>query len=150
MPVSALRVFGQWITHHPWTEVTEAEDVNTKWVNYVKTTMMQAYRRYFPVRSVAVHPNDAPWMSSCIKRLLRRRNRLYYTDPVLYSGVKNRVIREIKSAKKRYYPDKVHHLKQANSSQWFNKVNSLCGLQKLSTSLPCTSHSTFRDTGKGD
>ena len=52
-------------------------------------------------------------------------------------GVRNR---EIKSAKKQYYPDKVHHLKQANRSQWFYRVKLLCGLQKLSTSLPCPSH----------
>ena len=42
IPDSALREFGQWLTHHPWTEVTQAEDVNTKWANYVNTTMMQA------------------------------------------------------------------------------------------------------------
>ena len=92
MPVSALRVFGQWITHHPWTEVTEAEDVNTKWENHVNTTT-QAYHLYFPVRRVVEHPNDTPWMSTRIKRLLRQRNRLYHTDNVLYREVRNSVIR---------------------------------------------------------
>ena len=139
MPDSAVRDFGQWVTHHPWTEVTGAEDVNIKWGNYVTTTM-QAYHHYFPVRKVTVHPSDAPWMSPRIKRLLRQRNRLYYTDPARYRGVRNRVIREIKIEKRRYYPDKIKHLKQANSSQWFYKVKLLCGLQKQSPTLPCTSH----------
>ena len=139
LPDSGMREFGQWITRHPWTEVTEAENVNDKWGNYVATTT-QAFHRCFPVKKIVVHPNDAPWMTPRIKRLIRQKNRLYHSDPVLYRAARNRVIREIKSAKKRFYPEKVHHLKQANSSQWFNKVKSLCGLNKRSPSFPCTSH----------
>ena len=139
LPDSAMRNFGQWITRHNWSEVTGADDVHTKWTNYVDTTT-QAFHRFFPIKSVDVHPKDAPWMSARIKRLLRQRNRLYHTDSVLYRAARNRVIREIKSAKKRYYPDKIHHLKQANSSQWFHKVKSLCGLQRQTPSFPCLSH----------
>ncbi len=53
MPDSSLREFGQWITRHPWTEVTEPEDVNIKWKNYVNTTV-QAFHHYFPAKSVHV------------------------------------------------------------------------------------------------
>ena len=44
------------------------------------------------------------------------------------------------TAKKRFHPDKFHYLEHANSSQWFSKVKSLCGLKSKTTSLPCTSH----------
>ncbi|MPC47251.1 hypothetical protein E2C01_040992 [Portunus trituberculatus] len=47
MPDSALREFGQWMTHHPWTELLEVDDVHTKWHNYVTTTP-EAFHHYFP------------------------------------------------------------------------------------------------------
>ena len=139
MPDSALREFGQWITKHPWTEVLGEEDVHTKWNNYITTTM-EAYHRCFPTRNGLLHPKDAAWMTPRIKRLLRQRNRVYHTNPALYRGTRNKVIREIKAAKKKYYPEKIHHLKQANSSQWYYKVKSLCGLQKQSAPLAFMSH----------
>lgn len=46
-------------------------------------------------------------------------------DTSHYKRVGNRVIREIKAAKLTYYPDKIHYLKQANSRQWYSKINYL-------------------------
>ena len=140
MPDSAMREFGQWVTQHQWTEVLEEEDVHTKWQNYVSTTT-EAFHHYFPAKSVTVHhPSDAPWMTPKIKRLMRQRNWAYHSCPVQYRKVRNRVIREIKTAKANYYPDKLHRLKLANNRQWFSKIKALCGLQKQASSFPCTSH----------
>ena len=140
MPDSAMREFGRWIVEHPWTEVLAAEDVETKWRNY-STTTTEAFHHFFPVKDFSVHPSDAPWMTPHIKRLMKQRNRAYYTDRALFRSLRNKVIREIRRAKSSYYPEKLHHLKQQNSSQWFGKIKSLCGLQTHQTShLPCTSH----------
>ena len=108
--------------------------MHTKWENYVHTTM-QAFHYYFPVKSIPVHPTDGHWLSLRIKRLLHQRIKLFYTDPAEYRRIRNIVIREIKTTKKLFYPDKLHHLKHANSSQWFSKVKSLCGLQGKTTYL---------------
>ena len=139
MPDSAMREFGQWLTHHPWTEVLEEEDVHTKWRNYFTTTT-EAFHHYFPTKDITVDPSDAPWMTPCIKRLLRQRDRAFHSSPDQYRSLRNRVIREIKKAKASYYPDKIHHLKLTNNRQWYDKIKSLCGLQKQASSLPCVSH----------
>ncbi|XP_076067741.1 uncharacterized protein LOC143040545 [Oratosquilla oratoria] len=62
---------------------------------------------------------NAPWMTPRIKRLIKQRNRAYYTDRPLFRSLRNKVIKEISIAKSSYYPNKVEHLKQQNNSQWF-------------------------------
>lgn len=131
---SALRQFGQWITNYPWIEVITAEDVNTKWENY-HTSVMEAYHHYFPPKTTRKHPSDLPWITPRIKRLLDQRNKAFYTNKDLYKQLRNRVIREIREAKKTYYPNKVHHLLQSNTSQWYTKIRDLCGLSKKRTSI---------------
>ncbi|XP_063876996.1 uncharacterized protein LOC135109531 [Scylla paramamosain] len=139
MPDSAMREVGQWVTQHPWTEVLDVEDVNSKWHNYVTSTT-EAFHRYFPAKNVTVHTSDASWMTPSIKRLMHQRMWSFHSCPVLYRKLRNRVIREIKAAKSSYYPDKIHHFKKANNRQWYASSKALCDLQKHTSSLPCTSH----------
>ena len=107
----------------------ETEGVHEKWENFVTTTT-EAFNRYFPAKRVTVHSSDAPWMTPRLKRLISQRNWAFHSCPVLYRKVRNRVIREIKTVKARYYPDKIHQLKHANNTQWYNRIKALCGLQK--------------------
>ncbi|XP_076064938.1 uncharacterized protein LOC143038979 [Oratosquilla oratoria] len=140
MPDSAMREFGRWIVEYPWTEVLEAEDVETKWKNY-STTTTEAFHFFFPVKDFSVNRSDAPWMTPRIKRLIKQRNRAYYTDRPLFRSLRNKVIKEISIAKSSYYPNKIEHLKTQNNSQWFSKIKALCGLQNNQAShLPCASH----------
>ena len=139
MPDSAMREFGQWVVQHTWTEVTAVDDVHDKWRNYTRTTT-EAFHRFFPVKSFPVHHSDAPWITPRIKRLISQRDRAFHTDTALYKRARNRVIREIKAAKTSFYPSKIHHLKQANNKQWHYKIKTLCGLNKHTSTLPCTSH----------
>ena len=139
MPDSSVREFGRWIVQHPWREVLDAEDVETKWRNYTITTT-EAFHHFFPVKDFSVNPSDAQWMTPRLKRLIKQRNRAFYIDRALFRSLRNKVIREIRAAKLSYYPDKLHHLKQQDSSKWFSRIKALCGLQKQSSTLPCTSH----------
>ncbi|MPC50695.1 hypothetical protein E2C01_044524 [Portunus trituberculatus] len=98
MADSALRLFGQCVTQHPWNEVLQVEDVHKKWSNFVSTTSA-AFHHYFPAKTVTVHLSDAPCMMPRIKRLIKRRNWAFHTCPIQYRKVRNKVIREIKIAK---------------------------------------------------
>ncbi|XP_076033182.1 uncharacterized protein LOC143020617 [Oratosquilla oratoria] len=141
MPDSAMREFGRWIVEHPWPEVLNVEDVETKWTNY-STTTIEAFHHFFPVKDFSVHHSDAPWMTPHIKRLIKQRNKAFYTDRAQFRFLRNKVIREIITAKSSYYPNKLQHLKQQrNNTQWFSKIRALCGLQGNKTShLPCISN----------
>lgn len=141
---SAVRQFGQWVVRYPWTEVLTVDDVCTKWDNYVSTTT-QAYHHFFPTKRMTMHSSDVPWITPRVKRLMQQRNRAFYIDSSLYRTLRNKVIREIRSAKKSFYPTKIHHLKQASISQWFTKVKDLCGIKKQSSSLSCIADLTCEE-----
>lgn len=122
---SAIRQFGQWVGRSPWTEVITADDVCTKWDNYVTTTT-QVYHHFFPTKTTIVHPSDVPWITLRIKRLMRQRNNTQHSNNInLYRRILNLVIREIRSTKISFYPTIIHHLKEASVSQWFTKINDI-------------------------
>ena len=115
------------------------DDSHTKWRNTDAITA--AFYHYFSIKTFPVHPSNIPWMiPPQKKRFICQRNRPFYFDLALYKKVRNTVIREIKATKATFYPDKIQHLKQANNRQWYSKIKALCGLDKPSPSLPCTSH----------
>ena len=146
---SAIRHFGQWITQHPWTEVTSCEDVETKWNQY-HATITQAYHHFFPEKTVSLHPADAPWITHRIKRLIQERDRAFHhhqTD--LYKGLRNKVIREIRYAKKAHYPSKLQHLKHRNIGQWYDGIKNLIGCDRNKpSSLPFISHLSSQEAAQ--
>ena len=140
---SGIRLFGQWISQHPWMEVLSFADVQSKWDNYHQT-ITEAYHHFFPEKTVSLHPADAPWITHRVKRLMQQRNRAHHrrnTD--LYKQLRNKIIREIRAAKKAHYPTKLRHLKQTNICQWYSKIRTLIGSQKQNfTSFPCVNQLT--------
>ena len=78
----------------------EAEDVEDKWNNYHHTAM-QALHRYFREKSVQLHLADTPWIT--VTTVL---DYSAYTcsNIASYRSLRNKVIREIKTAKKTHYP----------------------------------------------
>lgn len=136
---SATRSFGQWITHHRWTEVLTVEDVHDKWSNYTDT-ITAAYQHFFPTKTRRVHPSDTPWITPRIKRLIEQRNQAFHNNPSHYKYLRNKVIREIKTTKATYYPTRIHSLKQSNISKWYTKIKDLCGLKNNTSPIPGVSH----------
>ncbi len=137
-PDSAIREFGQWLVNYPWTEVLTVDDVNTKWENF-STTATRSYHHFFPTKRTKMHPTDVPWITPRIKKLITQRNKAFFNMRGQYRRLRNKVIREIRRAKKTYYPTRIHNLKQANTNQWFSKIKDLCGISKQSSPIPCVS-----------
>ena len=71
---------------------------------------------------------------------MKQRNQAFYTNTESYRRLRNKVIRKIRSAKLNYYPNKLHHLKQSNTRQWYSKIKDICGIGCSSDSIPCVSH----------
>merc|ERR1712035_150630 len=97
---------------HPWTEVIGAESVEDKWEAY-QDTVMEAYHHCFPEKTVQLHPSDAPWVTHRIKRIMQQRDRAHRLRNMdLYKRLRNKVIREIRIAKKNY-----HHQRWSSGQQ---------------------------------
>ena len=87
-----------------------------------------------PHKSVVIRPKDKPWMSSEIRRNIKKRRRLFYefkrtnSDSIRqdYKGIRNKVVSMIKEAKT------VHEAKiesilsnaEINSKKWWSILKS--------------------------
>ena len=82
-----------------------------------------------PLRSKAIHSRDPPWINSGLKDLIRRRQRaLAENDQPMFRFLRNRVNRERKICRWRYYDSKVSQLKECKPSAWWSGVKKLSGM----------------------
>ena len=82
-----------------------------------------------PLRSKAIHSRDPPWINSGLKDLIRRRQRaLAENNQPMFRFLRNRVNRERKICRWRYYDSKVSQLKECKPSAWWSGVKKLSGM----------------------
>ena len=76
-----------------------------------------------PLRSKAIHSRDPPWINSSLKDLIRRWQRaLAENNQPMFRFLRNRVNRERKICRWRYYDSKVSQLKECKPSAWWSGV----------------------------
>ena len=86
-----------------------------------------------PIRSKKVHSTEPPWITSTLKELiLRRQSALSCGDDNLFRVLRNRVNRERKLCRTKYFHAKVEHLKKCKPSAWWTEVKRLSGCSPAS------------------
>ena len=82
-----------------------------------------------PLRSKTIHLSKPPWMNSTLKRLIRSRQiALAQGNHDEFRRLRNRVNRERKTCRSKYYHAKVQHLKESKPSLWWKEVKKLSGM----------------------
>ena len=82
-----------------------------------------------PLRSKTIHSRDPPWVNQALKDLIKRRQRaLAENNQPMFRFLRNRVNRERKFCRQRYYDSKVSQLKECKPSAWWNEVKKLSGM----------------------
>ena len=81
-----------------------------------------------PVQSRRVHSTEPPWITSTLKELIQARQRaLSRGDNQHFREFRNRVNRERKGCRAKYFQAKVEHLKECKPSAWWTEVKKLSG-----------------------
>ena len=103
------------------------------------------FPRIYTTKTVVIRPQDKPWMSSNIRKAIRKRNRLLkihskrnsLSSWEKYRSQRNFTTALIRSSKKQYYAKLNNKLQDPNTSskKWWGIVKSLYG-QKLQTTVP--------------
>lgn len=84
-----------------------------------------------PARTVKIHTCDAPWITGHLKSLIQKRQQAFVQNrPVLFRYYRNRVNRERKSCKSKYYQAKLKDLKDNEPKKWWSECKRLCGMSK--------------------
>ena len=85
-----------------------------------------------PVESKTVISNEPAWITSSLKALIRKRQKALNSGNVHeFKQLRNRVNRERKKCRSRYYEAKVKHLKCCKPSDWWNEIKKLSGMKSV-------------------
>ncbi|CAH1250897.1 Hypp8934 [Branchiostoma lanceolatum] len=125
---SDLRAFGSWITSHNWDEVLQETNTQAKSTTFY-TTLNQAIEKFLPAKTVRTHCRDKPWITPMIKSLISKRQRAFKKgDTCTWKHLRNKIAREISTAKNKHYHDNIKHLKSADPRKWYQNIKQMANL----------------------
>ena len=94
-----------------------------------------------PLESKTIISNEPAWITSSSKALIGKRQKaLNSGNDQEFKQLRNRVNREMKKCRSRYYEAKVKHLKSCKPSDWWNEVRKLSGMR----SVYCSKDEVYR------
>lgn len=132
-----------------WTCLSDDITINDK-CDYLTSKIKNAASESIPNKTALIRPSDQTWVNGHIRKLIRKRKRLYRrakrtnndTCWANFRAQRNKVISEIKKAKTKYNDDLSDKLKNCNTDpKLFWKVSKqLLNLNKSQRSLPDLQH----------
>ena len=85
-----------------------------------------------PLKTFKLHINDQQWITAEFKKLIKLRQRAFAKgDKDLFHVYRNRVNRERKFCRARFYLSKVQDLKETKPSQWWSDFKKIAGHRLL-------------------
>jgi len=113
-----------------WNEIFDEQDFESLCTNFVEK-LKNIFDEFVPHKEIVIRPNDRPWMNGLIRKLMRERNRKHKIakrknrplDWQQFRTIRNRVISEIRKAK-RNYDEKLDHKinNECNTKCWWRLV----------------------------
>ena len=114
--------------------MTSALETCAEKVSLLEQIITTGLDRILPIQSRRVHSTEPPWITSTLKELIQARQRaLSRWDDQQFREIRNRVNRERKACRAKYFQVKVEHLKECKPSAWWNEVKKLSGCSPAST-----------------
>ena len=144
LPDSKIRDFGQWLTSESWESITDIADP-TEQVEVFEKLITQKTNEHFPLKVTKLGVGDAPFMTSELKTLKRRRMNEYkkHLKSPKYYKLKNEFEAKFEKAAESFLRKNVDTLKQVNPGQAYNvlkKMGALPGECEEGSSFTLPSH----------
>ena len=135
MRPSSKKAFGRFLSTIDWSYLELFKSIDDKY-NYFNTMILTGLNIIMPIKSIKLHINDVPWMTGHLKGLINRRQRaLKENNQIQFRFYRNRVNRERKLAKSKYYEAKVKEIKDTEPKKWWSECKRLCGMSKPKTDI---------------
>ena len=88
-----------------------------------------------PLKLKTIHSNEPPWISATLKDLIKKRQKALAQGHVnKFKQLRNRVNRECKLCRSKFYAAKIQHLKDCQPSTRWKEVKRICGMTSPSSS----------------
>ena len=125
-PESGLRKMKTWFMEKTWEEVYCLESAHEK-AELFQNILLQKLEEIFPEKILKINSDDQPWISFKLKRLDRRRKRVFRKErkSEKWKKLDKLFKQEMKSEKEKFYQQSVADLKLANPSKWFTCLKKI-------------------------
>ena len=125
-PESGLRKMKTWFMEKTWEEVYCLESAHEK-AELFQNILLQKLEEIFPEKILKINSDDQPWISFKLKRLDRRRKRVFRKErkSEKWKKLDKLFKQEMKSEKENFYKQSVADLKLANPSKWFTCLKKI-------------------------
>ena len=131
---SRKRELGRYLASINWSVIHSTERCEDK-LNLFIDLVKIGFNTIMPLQSTKLHINDAPWITTEFKELIRLRQRAFKDGDVeLFKHYRNVVNRERKCCRSRFYASRVGNLKQSKPNQWWSSVKKIAGMAPASGS----------------
>ena len=126
LPESGLRLFGDWLSQHPWDNVYNDESAHNKAQTF-QSDLLDALNHFLPEKTVNFSSDDQPWCNPAIKDLDRKCKREYnkHRKSKRWKYLNTKFEQMCSNAKSNYYRNIVEDLKTSNPGQWYSKLKRL-------------------------
>ena len=119
------------ITEFDWSILDSLSSCDEKWSAF-ESIIRFGMDILLPTKTIKKRLDDPPWMTQHLKSLIQQRQKsLAKGHDQLFKSLRNRVNRERKQCRSKYYDSKVSQLKLSDPKQWWKSVKYLCGMDPV-------------------
>ena len=121
-----------WFIDQTWEEVYSAESAHEK-ASIFQKMLIAKLDEFFPEREMRIQSDDQPWISQKLKKLDRRRKRLYRKErrSVNWRKLDKLFKNGVKCAKADFYKQTVAELKLQKPGQWYQYLKKITSFDQL-------------------
>ena len=125
-PKSGMEKMKVWLRDKCWDEIYNEDSAHKK-AEVFQNILVDKMNEIFPEKIIKINSDDQPWMSVKLKKLDRRRKRMYKKQrrSVGWKEIDKQFKTEIKAAKNNFYKNKISDLKLAKPGQWYKWLKKL-------------------------
>lgn len=114
MRPSSRDALGRFFNTVDWSLIDTMDNAQDK-LKYFMSIINIGLNTIMPTKLVKLHRNDVPWMTGQLKLLIRKRQEaLNQSNPTLFRFYRNKVNKERKVCRSKYYQTKVKDLSESN------------------------------------
>ena len=123
---SGLAKFQTWIQDQDWTEILKEESVDIK-AERLHNMVINKLDEVCPEKNRKISSDDEPWFTENLKRLERKKKRLFRKNrsSKKYKKIKKVYEEKVKEAKKNFKKKTIDDVLAAGSGQWYSKLQRI-------------------------
>ena len=148
-PQSGFDQLADWFMDQAWDQVYTVQSAHDK-AEIFQKMLVEKLDQVFPEKIRKISNDDAPWMTFKLKKMDRKRKRIYHKERKSQKWKEmNKIFKqESKQAKAQFYKKSVEDLKMKKPSQWYSCLKQITSQNQQKDDQPIVeelSHLSDRD-----